>query len=221
MALKLKGNRKYPTIPPVKHDLANHTDTIMAIKEAMEVGQRRTNNLFYSFITVQDLLDLGLIDLKGNTQSIVGADLSQIANIGDLSGSATGDFLRYNGTVWINDQIHLGDITQGMVTQHEAALTISWSQLTGIPPLGEANDGLNVGYGAGVFKDKVGLDLRFKTLVEGANITIVEDDDEITISGESGDVGQYREPMTDGDVDDPQILFSGGDFVFALRDLVT
>lgn len=219
MALKLKGNRKYPTIPPVKHDMANHTDAIMAIKEAMEVGQRRTNNLFYSFITVQDLLDLGLIDLKGNTQSIVGADLSQIANIGDLSGAATDDILRYNGTVWINDQLHLGDITQGMVTQHEAALTISWSQLTGIPATGEANDGLNVGYGVGVFKDKIGVDLRFKTLVEGANVSIEEGDDEITISG-TATGGQYREPMTDGDEADPQIIFSGGDFVFALRDLV-
>lgn len=170
MALRLKGNRKYPSIPIVTEDPKNHASVLIAVKEGMEIGQRRTQDLLNSYIRVQDLIDLGLIDLKGNTNAIVGADLSQIANIGDLTGSAEGDFLRFRGGEWVNDDLGLGDITEGMVTQHEAALSILWSQIVGAP------------------------------------------------SG--GSSGQYREPITDGDVADPQILFDDGDFVFVLRDLV-
>jgi len=79
---------------------------------------------------VQDLVDLGLIDFKGNTTAIVGADLSQIANIGDLTAAAEGDFLRFKGGQWINDRLALTDITQAMVTQHQAALSIAASQIT-------------------------------------------------------------------------------------------
>lgn len=130
MALALKGSRKYPTLPNVKDDVANHTQVLMAIKEGLEVGQRRTSDLLNSFIRVQDLIDLGLIDFQGNTTAIVGADLSQIANIGDLSGAALGDFLRYDGTDWVNDQLGTADITQTMVTQHQAALAILAAQIT-------------------------------------------------------------------------------------------
>ncbi len=133
--LRLKGSRKYPNVPIITDDPAVHTAALVALKESMEIGQRRTPDLFNSFVRVQDLLDLGLIDLKGNTQSVVGADLSQIANIGDLSGAALNDFLRYDGTDWVNDQLSNGDITQAMVTQHEAALSIDWSQITSIPAL--------------------------------------------------------------------------------------
>jgi hypothetical protein len=133
--LRLKGSRKYPNVPVITDDPAVHTAALVALKESMEIGQRRTPDLFNSFIRVQDLLDLGLIDLKGNAQSVVGADLSQIANIGDLTGSAAGDFLRYDGTNWVNDQLSTSDITQVMVTQHQAALVIDWSQLTSIPAL--------------------------------------------------------------------------------------
>lgn len=134
MALRLKANRKYPSIPVVVDDPKNHTQVLMAVKEALDIGQRRTNDLFNSFIRVSDLIDLGLITVEGNTNAIVGADLSEIADIGDLSGAAAGDFLRFDGSEWINDQLALGDITQAMVTQHESALSINWSQLVGTPP---------------------------------------------------------------------------------------
>src|SRR5690606_23179874 len=133
MTLRLKANRRFPSIPVVTDDPKNHTQVLMAIKEAMEIGQRRTTDLLNSYIRVQDLVDLGLIDFKGNTTAIVGADLSEIADIGDLSGTAAGDFLRFDGTEWTNDQLGLTDITQGMVTQHQAALAIDWSQIANEP----------------------------------------------------------------------------------------
>jgi hypothetical protein len=134
MALRLKANRRFPSVPVVTDDPKNHTQVLMGIKEALDIGQRRTGDLLNSFIRVEDLIDLGLITIEGNTTSIVGADLSEIANIGDLSGSAIGDFLRFNGTDWVNGQLSVGDITQAMVVQHQAALAIDWSQLTGTPP---------------------------------------------------------------------------------------
>lgn len=130
MALTLKANRRYPSVPVVTDDPKNHTQVLMAVKEALDTGQRRTGDLFNSFIRVQDLIDLGLITIEGNAQAIVGADLSEIANIGDLSGSAAGDFLRFDGSVWVNDQLALGDITQAMVTQHQAALSIAAAQIS-------------------------------------------------------------------------------------------
>ena len=47
---------------------------------------------------------------------------------------------------------------------------------------GEPNLAANVGSGAGVWKDKVGETLNFKSLVEGSNITIAASTNEITIS---------------------------------------
>ena len=118
MALRLKANRRFPSVPVVTANPENHTIVLMAMKEALDIGQRRTNDIMNSFIRVEDLVDLGLIEIDGSFSSIVGADLSQIAEIGDLTGAASGDFLRYDGTEWVNDTLHTSDITQAMVTQH-------------------------------------------------------------------------------------------------------
>lgn len=143
MALTLKANRRYPSVPVVTDDTKNHTQVLMAVKEALDTGQRRTGDIFNSFIRVQDLIDLGLITIEGNTQSIVGADLSEIANIGDLSSAATGDFLRFRSGEWVNDDLSTTDITQTMVTQHQAALSIAYSQLTGAPSIPSDLDDLS------------------------------------------------------------------------------
>ncbi len=47
---------------------------------------------------------------------------------------------------------------------------------------GEANTGSNLGAGAGVFKDKVGTVLRFRTLAEGANIALTPTADEVEVA---------------------------------------
>jgi hypothetical protein len=51
---------------------------------------------------------------------------------------------------------------------------------------GEANTASNVGAGEGVFKQKVGVDLEFKSLVAGTNITLTGSADEITIDASGG-----------------------------------
>lgn len=122
MALRLKGTRKYPAIPFITADPRQQIEVLKALKENVETGARRTPDLLNSFVRVQDLIDLGLIDFKGNTSAIVGADLSQIANIGDLTSAAERDFLRFFGGVWVNHGLDVADITQAMVIQHKLAL---------------------------------------------------------------------------------------------------
>ena len=55
---------------------------------------------------------------------------------------------------------------------------------------GEINTGANVGSGTGqVFRDKTGVTLNFKTLLQGANIIITDNADDITIAATSNVVG--------------------------------
>lgn len=54
---------------------------------------------------------------------------------------------------------------------------------------GEANTGSNVGAGDGVFKAKVGVDLQFKSLIGGTNVTLTAGTDDITIDAtDTGEV---------------------------------
>ena len=47
---------------------------------------------------------------------------------------------------------------------------------------GEINTGSNLGAGQGVFKDKLGADMRFKTIVAGTGIAVTSDTDEVFIA---------------------------------------
>ena len=60
---------------------------------------------------------------------------------------------------------------------------------------GEVNTGQNVGTGAEVFKEKVGADFRYRTLVAGTGVTLTQNDNDVTITGVA--VTQY----SDADVD--------------------
>lgn len=59
---------------------------------------------------------------------------------------------------------------------------------------GESTTASNVGTGSGIFKEKIGANLTFKSLSAGSNITITPSDNELVISGGSG--GGMANPMT-------------------------
>jgi len=61
---------------------------------------------------------------------------------------------------------------------------------------GEANTGANVGTGDGVFKDKSGVTLNFKSLVAGSGITLTPSANEIEIEATAGGVTENVEQIT-------------------------
>lgn len=93
-----------------------------------------------------------------------------------ISGVTTGQFLQYNGTKWAN-------------------VTVSLS--------GEANTASNIGTGTGLFAQKSSVDLQFKTLKAGTNVTISSTTNEVTInasvSGGGGGIYRYSASNTSGE----------------------
>lgn len=58
---KLTSNRRYPGVPVISDDPRSHTAALVAIKEGLEVAQRRTKDINNSFVRVQDLVNAGLL----------------------------------------------------------------------------------------------------------------------------------------------------------------
>lgn len=64
----------------------------------------------------------------------------------------------------------------------------TWAALSGGGG-GEANTASNLGAGEGLYASKVGVDLQFKSLVAGTNVTLTSDGDSVTIDAAGGGGG--------------------------------
>jgi len=67
-----------------------------------------------------------------NGSSFKSAGYTTLAELEDvtITSVADGDFLRHNGTAWVDSAIQNGDVSEAMVTQHEDAITIAASQVS-------------------------------------------------------------------------------------------
>ena len=108
-------------------------------------------------------------------------------NIGANAGAGAGVYRDKSGvTLNFRSLVGGGNIS---IVQNPDTIEISTP-----PTSGEANTGNSLGTGEGtVYKDKVGVQLNFRSLRAGNNITITEDANEITINGQAG--GGGGEPL--------------------------
>ena len=67
-----------------------------------------------------------------NGSAFVSAGYQTLAALEDttITAAVSGDFLRHNGTAWVDSVIQNGDISSGMVTQHQASLSVTESQIS-------------------------------------------------------------------------------------------
>jgi len=67
-----------------------------------------------------------------NGSSFLSAGYATLSDLEDVTLTAvtTGDFLRHNGTAWVDSVIQNADISSGMITQHEGAITIDSTQVS-------------------------------------------------------------------------------------------
>jgi hypothetical protein len=86
------------------------------------------------------------------------------------------------------DKLLLYDATSG---EHR---NVDWNQLPGAAG-GEVNTASNVGIGYGVFKQKSGVDLEFRSLSAGTNVTITTGDT-IVISSTGGGSSRIKSSVT-------------------------
>ena len=98
------------------------------------------------------------------------------------------------------DDVSLTSLTDNDILRYNAA-SGTWKN-TALSGAGEANTASNLGAGTGLYASKSGVDLRFKSLVQGSNITITNDANTVTIAASTGGV-------TDGDKGDITVSGSG------------
>lgn len=161
-SIVLKADRKYPSRPTITNDPASHTSALQAMAEAIDTHERRTKDVESSFVRVRDLVDLGFCTLSSGllvpVEFTAGGGsgplaLDDLTDV-DAASPTLNDTLQWDGAKWVN----------------------------AVATSGEANTASNIGSGEHIFKTKFGVDLQFRTLVEGANIALSTGADEIEIS---------------------------------------
>lgn len=76
--MRLKPNRRYPSLPDTDGSQGSIAELVRLIKEAMEVGERRQGSVLDSFVRVRDLVDMEIIKVDESTGIVTGVDKGYI-----------------------------------------------------------------------------------------------------------------------------------------------
>ena len=72
--LKLAPNKAYPSIPTVAGTIENHTLVLEAVREALEIHERRSGDAGDSFVRLSELEATGVINIDKTTNIVVAPD---------------------------------------------------------------------------------------------------------------------------------------------------
>lgn len=166
--------------------MATTTNIGITLVEQSQAQKEVTVN--QALVRIDALLNTGAVSLGDNTPpgSPAAGDLYIVG------ASPTGDWSGHDNEIAYYDQIWRFVVPQeGMsLWVCDEDLTYSFDGSDWVTAsVGEANTASNLGSGHEVFASKSGVDLTFKSLVAGSNVTIVHDADEITISTSGGGEG--------------------------------
>jgi len=132
-----------------------------------------------SFLTA----DFDVTEVSDKPQVAVSASIARLSDLPPafygITIAESDSFPTFRGINKVNFEPQWFYITQNSPNTDEVIVNFRGSTSGG----GEANTASNLGAGEGIFAQKVGVDLQFKSLVAGTNISLASDANEITITG--------------------------------------
>lgn len=132
-----------------------------------------------------------VVKIYGRTDRIVNTTISYV--IGDSNTS-------YFNTPIALRHAQLREKNQEPNFQHiDSADRTNLNNLSGTNTGDGKTTASNIGTGAGIYKEKVGIDLKFKKIKAGTNITITENENDVSISSTGGGSGDHS-TLTNRDV---------------------
>jgi hypothetical protein len=170
----------------------NSIDTVIDTT-ASNIGVTSNGNLYLQEVS-DDLQFRGLL---GGQNITIYEDQQNITIDFESPTTTKGDILVDNGTELIRFPIGISGQVLSVDDTTESCL--KWEDISDITGMGEVNTASNIGVTSdgNLFLQKTGVDLEFRGLLEGSNITLLEDNQNITIKSHN-DIAVIRDEKAEG-----------------------